>query len=134
MLKSSSELFPRPEAEGKLGAASLGEHRDIIFQLSASMTSKGRNNVYPASFQTHWNSVAHGPDRAPAGAPSILFAAQSGGGPDIASKLAGRFSGQQRFLPSLAAVCHQYDYYFPNPRLSLLAAGDTDSRQSAMDV
>lgn len=88
VLKSSSELFPRRQAKGKLGAASLGEHRDIIFQLSASMTSKGRNNVYPASFQTHSKSSS---TRArPAGASPILFAALSGGGPDVASKLAGR--------------------------------------------
>lgn len=79
---------------------SLGEHRSTIIQLSASMTSKGRNNVYPASFQTYSQLVAHGPDRAPAGAPLILFAALSGGGPDIASKLAGRFNGQQRVLAS----------------------------------
>lgn len=50
VLRSSPERIPRREAMRRLGPAplvSLGEHRDIILQVSASMTSKDRNNVYP---------------------------------------------------------------------------------------
>lgn len=47
--------------------------------------------------KTHPQLVVHGLDRAPAGAPTILFATLSGAGPDAGKQTGrqGRFTGQQ---------------------------------------